>query len=346
MTLTKHVYDAEECGAALLWSIQQRDIQQAQFWIDELEESGIDARGLLLKAWALSVGISQVGWLNQFYSLSHTRKGRRRLLLNLLRYSVRDSSTWWLLCSLFLTPNLEDYPIAMKLRDKLSIPSEDFWEWCLETSTDERIDSLLESLQEPLGSECLCKTIAFHLVVYQEQLAENQTIWDPLPDEPILWRAKAYDEASFFGRTESIPSECLLGMTYRGSGCLCSTLHCLEESFDVELRRSPYWNRLMWKEGTEKTNPEAVEQFFDTHFGNTDIPDEWSMEERSKSHGFGMDVPEDETLSTWCERWIGVSTDAEYIDESLRVAVQEHLTKERFTDSYLVFYKFAHRLYR
>jgi hypothetical protein len=81
-------------------------------------------------------------------------------------------------------------------------------------------------------------------------------------------------------------------MTWRGCGG-----DTTDEINECSLT-SPYWKtRAVFTTDREK------EDFYDTYFPN-DIPDEWSLKEKLKSHGPGVDCSNGAPLSRWWKNWI------------------------------------------
>ena len=81
-------------------------------------------------------------------------------------------------------------------------------------------------------------------------------------------------------------------MTWRGCGG-----DTTDELNECRLT-SPYWKaRAVFTTDSEK------EDFYDTYFPK-DIPDEWSLKEKQKSHGPGVDCSGGAPLSRWWRAWI------------------------------------------
>jgi hypothetical protein len=101
-------------------------------------------------------------------------------------------------------------------------------------------------------------------------------------------------------RVYAIPVECLSHLTNRGR----NDSHTSTDAEIRDLRRlerglekSPLWSEAIV---TARTSDSEYEDFYDSYF--EDIPDEWSLADREKSHGRGT-VPCD--LKRFLNRWFG-----------------------------------------
>ena len=103
-------------------------------------------------------------------------------------------------------------------------------------------------------------------------------------------------------RLYSIPSTCLYGVTYRGnlpwSQHNRGALDCVENGF----AGCPFWERVVCEYARGVVAPipwvsgDSMEAFYNEYFPD-DIPDEWTMKEKQKSHGDGVLGPsENSTL--------------------------------------------------
>lgn len=345
MTFTLHLYETDEVSAAFLWSIRCKDSSSSQFWLDELEASGYtdESRQVLLVAWALFYGLTSCGWLHHWATTGTTRKGRRMLLRTLLACTQTDGSIWWLLLSVCIRTN---HPVSLwtRWRSAASLSHEAFWEPIVCASTDERLDAIYTGLQQDLGySTFLGKAIGFLLSEHHSTQSLPEDVWtQPDLQGPVQWRAKAYDAQSFFGRTEPIPQECLAGLTQRGG--TIDTVDHLQKGLVIHLRRSPYWQRFLWPEGSDLKTPDHVEAFWDIHFKDTDIPDEWSLAEQQKSHGYAL--WSSLTVAEWCAQWISCSESRFLpLSESERSEINSELEIIRLTDYLSIFHFLVHHLY-
>jgi hypothetical protein len=112
-------------------------------------------------------------------------------------------------------------------------------------------------------------------------------------------------------RAYSIPTSCLYASTYRGRIQWSQNdiqLHHVEKY----LIGCPYWDDIITKyaiiseKGIQWKSDDAMESFYDTYF-QQGIPDEWTKDEKQKSHGNGILGPNEPiTLSKFCSK-IGIA---------------------------------------
>jgi len=313
--LTKHLYRFEEVRAAFLYTLKQGRLQEAQFWLNELEESmyGGEARRLLFLSWVMRIGVRNLSWLDAWASESETREGRWRLCWQLIRCREYDSSIWLLMWSVVLASDT----LLVKRQDPGRLFSEwlsmykkddeEFWQPLVDASEDTRIDRILVALQTNMNKYDLFAKAAGLTVVYAAKRLGGNLCWPtivPIQETP----APLAETTLRNGRLYTIPHDCLYGMTVRGCGIdTINELRCLGEK---EFAQSAYW-RTKWP--SEQTD-DAIELFWDTYFPWTtcDHPDEWSLVEQQKSHGFGTAragpcIPRSEgagPLQRWWSNWI------------------------------------------
>jgi hypothetical protein len=283
MSLTKRLYKLDEVRAALIFCIRTKRIQESQFWLRELEESlyGNDARRVLFIAWFLFVGLENLTWLYEWSLHSKSSEGRQRLCWQLCKLSERDGSLWWILCA----GTMIDYTgtTVQEWKTVCHLDGEDFWQGIVDASTDERLDSILEGLQDDMRSYSLMAKLTGHLVIrYQKWGTLSVITPDIVYQEGNLREQRAY----------KIPEGCLYGMTWRGRGG-DSTEELRDLSLET-LKASPYWRRLC-----------DSEEFWDTYFPWTSVdhPDEWSLADREKSHGGPLRCVGN-PLWRWWKGWI------------------------------------------
>lgn len=307
MTLTKRLYRFDEVRAALLYCILKRRIEDALFWLEELEDSlySNEAGRLLFVAWFCFVGLQNMTWLLEWCRKSQTVEGRKILCFQLSQVKERDSSLWWIL---FATPLVESTSYSIQVwRHKCTRDGEDFWQDIVDASTDERIDEILESLQGDFKTySLLAKATAVAITTHKL----STSVWSSLttrdPDT-----VKQYSLAGLNlrkARQFAIPYDCLFGMCWRGRGA--DTTNGFQTLSLEDLKTSPYWRTILApyinSESTTWKSDELQEEFWDTHFPWThcDHPDEWSLTDRQKSHGPGVDCMRGAPLWRWWKNWV------------------------------------------
>jgi hypothetical protein len=282
--LTKHLYRFEEVRAAFLYTLKQGRLKEAQFWLNELEDSmyGGEARRLLFLSWLMQIGLRNLTWLEAWACESETREGRWRLCWQLIRCKERDSSIWLLLWTVVLASDGSGRQDPGRLfAEWLSTckkEEEEFWQPLVDASNDERIDRILVALQTNMNKYDLFAKAAALTVVYGSKLLG--LCWPRVSS--INECPEHIDEITIRdGRLYTIPHDCLFGMTSRGCGL--DTTGELRSLGEKEFAQSPYW-LTKWP---SELSDESIEAFWDTYFPWTscDHPDEWSLVEQQKSHG-------------------------------------------------------------
>jgi hypothetical protein len=296
MTLTKHLYRFEEVRAAFLYTLKQGRLEEAFFWLAELECScyGGEARRLLFVSWMMRVGIQRLAWLNEWALCSKTPEGRRQLCKQLIQCKERDSSIWLLVWSVALTestlPEAPGYLFTQWLTT-CTKEDEEFWQPIVDTSTDERIDTIFSELQDTMKQYSIFAKATATTIVFSKGIIDTAS-WRPCaPYQDIIPDEKEK------GRKYAIPYDCLYGMTIRGAGF--NTIEELQSLGQEQFQRSPFWKHV-WP---MNPNDDQLEQFWDTYFPwvEKDHPDEWSKEEQLKSHGPGVPVG---PFYRWWLNWI------------------------------------------
>ncbi len=181
-----------------------------------------------------------------------------------------------------------------------------------------------------------CMTLCFMIMAIANAGADKwQTSFAPLQELPpkILHQLELYEEVcgTKQRRVYSIPAGCLYLDTHRG--CLPYT-----ESTDTwfiedvghqfrtfqHLTDCDFWNTL-WHAMQASNSDEGWEHFCQVAFPE-DIPDEWSLEERAKSHGHGPNNPGEQLYwRRWLNKWRSPS-DPMYFLEGAGYTVSEIVT--------------------
>ena len=197
----------------------------------------------------------------------------------------------------------------------IGLEDEVFWEIVVNGSMNDGIDKCLEQLQTEMRSySVLARLTAFALVHTQGHKIKGT--WSPLSDkEPIDLRndIESWKKASLREqRVYKIPEESLFGMTLRGRGE--DTKFELMELGEAQFMKSAWW-KSKWLEShlDPSDQDEATEAFWNLYFPylTCDIPDEWSLIDREKSHGEPVGTHGNLPLWRWWKVW--VSSDRLYV---------------------------------
>ena len=150
------------------------------------------------------------------------------------------------------------------------------------------LDESLESRAIAVAALCLSK-------------AEFAASWSQPPCEILkevaaelpVWESRIGRRSR---RVYKIPPECL-GLTERGKLSVYETNE-KEIIGRLTLCGSPFWDSVVEAYGGWVMKDRARESFYDTYFPD-DIPDEWSLAERAKSHGRGASADVAKTIQSW-----------------------------------------------
>lgn len=315
---TRRLYYIDEVRSAFLYSLKQKRVLEAFFWLEELEDSnyGVEARRLLFIAWLMWTGLSSLEWLHLWSTDGITREGRLKLCWKLMRLTSRDASIWNLLWAPFVCKDDNQTELVERWNSMRKLDCEKFWEIIVNSSESEKLDIIYESLQMNMKyCTIFAKCTAVVLMACdlpKDSWSELSTKEYPDMKEIIEWKNITNIRKR---RIYSIPYDCLFGMTWRGTGI--NTLENIRELSYKDLKESPSWKSLCKAETDEE-----LEEFWDTYFPWTscDHPDEWSLNDQKKSHGDGS-TGASASLERWWRNW--------YISECiLKDIVPENLLKK------------------
>jgi hypothetical protein len=327
MPLTQHLYTQDEVSAALIFCILRGKAVEASFWATELLDSGLveDIMLALKQVWLNAFGIKALGWFREYKRVFEGDEIDAseviRLISGLCRLGAngkKDRSILTLLCSEIRPDrvnicdipegfgNMESFNSAEVFTLRAILQRKTVTAWGALRSL-ENPDEFLEraamykhgidgcKLISILEGEVLEQraTVLTALCLPKDEFAAswNQTVGPILEEvsaELATWENLAGRRAR---RIYSIPSECL-GLTERGKLSVYETnendiIGSLEKQ--SALWGSPYWDCLAESYGgweAIRENSRIRENFYRKHFRD-DIPDEWSKEDRAKSHGHG-----------------------------------------------------------
>ena len=274
---TRNLYERASVEATCLYSIQIGSTEVAENALIELESSGIDTAPLLTKAWLRAP--PQTRFLNQ--------EERRSAVLSLAPHirppsllpfppptndlrtdcpwtprAVKRAPTVWHA----IRDALEHGRVARAVRLALSVPEDD-------------LDSLLESFT--LNTEWL-------LLLLLVDMPKDRILFHAFANKTADPPQRSNQERTAAGRSFSIDPRAL---AQEGVSSPPTSLLLGLPLWVTEGDASPWWKAALQTYGIvardgslEGTTAEATEAFYTECFPN-DIPDEWSIRERAKSHG-------------------------------------------------------------
>ena len=299
MPLTKHLYREDEVRAALQWCILKGRVIETAFWATELIETGLGIRSDIQTVWTYGIGLAGLGWLGNL-------KPDLQTAIRLAVHRGRDASVVAILGS---TPSRvgapaippgtwtaeETFALRAMMQGKAGSVWAANWDWDLWATAmmfkHRRFLPLEGLLQDrALATAVICQTT----LSIEEPTAQ-------IPVEATAALAEWAAEPNLrHRRVFSIPTPCLSMLTKRGELDSYSSFdEELRDKRQMEAAMGVFWLGMLAK---ARRTDEAYEAFYDKHFGLSDIPDEWSVADRAKSHGPGLNPCD---MPRFLERWFG-----------------------------------------
>lgn len=323
MPLSRHFYSLDEVQAALLHT-------NSLFWCQELILSGCigEAISTLFQSWLWNTGPMQIQWLiDAWKTLALDEISEENILLATYKLSTihnRDSSLWNILVLTIQDPNkmpdtvTRKTPIFATMIDEKELyfmraifqgKARSAW-WISQFIDDEKVWSLLDLFAENTGTEHKIGLEA--LKGYEQLLGYKSTEYDiiircaavlmmcirngsfkPFKEIDI----KVIEINRIIGRKKSrmypIPNEYLYGITARGRSKWSQNNFIQLNNVEKYVVGCPFWDEVL-----DKVLDKVLDdEFYETYFPD-DIPDEWSKQEKEKSHGGGVLGP-DEKVCIW-----------------------------------------------
>ena len=304
------------------WAIITRNISESIYWGLELFDSDMeqDALEMLEFIWMSEIGFSSFPFLTRILDIYKSGELDRDTwiqLLNVLsRVEGRDSTVLHLLIRGATTksdwtptfPHRDEYATvddAMKaalnkgkmldawLLTRAMAPGEQ-WSIIEAVAIQKERENYIMELKASTLSDCIRRAAAVVLVSLDD--TRWHTSIKPLTERTIPSEVQVSidewdnEESLRKRRVYKIRPEALVYLTQRSQESnTVSTEISIQENLINTLQESPYWLNILeqymedgiWESATYK------EMFFDTYF-TCDIPDEWSSQDREKSHGRGL----------------------------------------------------------
>jgi hypothetical protein len=333
MPLTRHLYAEDEVVAALQSCILRGRPVEAAFWCEELLYSEMIEPLLqaLREIWLYGFGIGALSWYQRFQKISIQEELEVdeiiALVVGLCRLGMkgRRDITYLILAGSPAEAEQANYSIAPKGLQGVDA----YFVACIEQGRTisawralGSIGALRIAAQHKHGESGLaaCDLLVEHpaltvaaLCLPKGELAAR--LAEPLPGTLSEVEQARADWEPLIGRRARrrycIPSECLYWLTHRGRKTVYeSSEKVLRGSLE---RPEKLWGSIYWDSVADalggweavRGDPEVRMTFYDEHFPD-DIPDEWSLAEREKSHGFGASQPGAEpSAERFLHSWFG-----------------------------------------
>ena len=310
-TLTIHLYRVDEVLASIRWAILSRNHTEAIFWGLELYDSNMEAEAIqmLHTIWISRLGFGTGSW-NCFIQLQELCKHKYidrtkwcQLLMSWCRIQNHDTTAFYLLIRGASTPCqsrivdtvLENTLRSGKVLDAWLITKDQDVQWSIvsKLATEKTKKQAIQQLRKSKLSPIEQLAAAFVLVGLDQlkwsdsQVALSDTIPSELTEAIELWDA---EDSIRKRRVFKIRHEAMLYLSTRSSQPVEESNESeIQNDLEETLKSSSYWQGVLkpyMKGGNWKTDL-LKEQFYETFFLD-DIPDEWSLNDREKSHGRGL----------------------------------------------------------
>lgn len=326
MSLTKSLYREEEVIAALKWCLIRGRNTEAVFWAQECLDSGLEREYLqaLIWVWLFTCGTASIGWLahlnsclqnygncsqesymNLMMSLAHHVKNRGdNSVLVLLAAGLKPYTAEPNTCTVTELP--ESIPNTPINRALFQGKTELAWS-LLRPQWDRNAWSSLEAvlkIKQPhilnLFNSLRNSPLTMHVAWIQEWTWCIRALATLIvcKREPIMLVPENIDYSNITGvrhefidlpmryrRIFEIPYECLYFFTKRGSLRINETTESdLIYKLEEKIVDSKFWSSLP----IGPYSDDILREEFYAHYFPTDIPDEWSSQDRQKSHGTGV----------------------------------------------------------
>lgn len=319
--LTKHLYRIDEVLSSLRWSIINKHVYEAMFWGIEAYESDMlqDALDMLEHIWLTNIGFGSWFCFRLIQAIYNDGEINCDQWLSVIsaftRTEIRDSTIFHLLIRGAITcptwhprfPHSTDYmTISSAVSDCLrrgklmdawllgrALDPSDQWAILTEIAKHKGCHDELDMLRtfRPNVYESLASAYVLVGIDSITWSSSKQQMDDYIPDEIQTAIHKWREETNM--RKRRVLQVLHQAILY---ACVRSGQSSEKEiMFDLEatLKQSPYWANILnsYLKNDKWISDIKKEEFYDTHFPQ-DIPDEWSAEDRAKSHGPGLGLTE------------------------------------------------------
>ena len=345
MLFTRHFYRVDEVKAAVQLSISKRRTEEALFWALELLESEEfkTLKDALFNTWFHCIGLANIHILKDVLELVEDEPKIFTLVYSLC-YAKRDCTLpimflYGLTNSRYKNSNIVfNLPENLQQDDKyidtfirtcalgkyldgwiLSIP---LWKNSISKFNklllnhkykNPIIYDVYTALEESnyinkWYARCSIVGILCFSEKYYKEPTNYLKSYNDYIKEITLWKSLTTRRKR---RIYPIPRECLYGRTYRGTTTYQQNNE--EELYEPQyiLQNQSIYNAIIEKYSSYEMfyYEDDYDTFMDWYFPD-DIPDEWSLADKEKSHGIGVNQKGDTpNLRRYFNRWVDLKTD-------------------------------------
>jgi len=304
--LTRHFYELETVCYALLDSLRHKRTTEAVFWARELVLSYEDETltKTMIQAWIMFMGSQRIDWLDAWFSIACDAGGCdaggcQRLVL-VAEFSERTIGigqrlscvlTFWI-ASRGFSPVASEERVAQALGENDPI----CLYWWLGTSYDKKPSSLLSLVSSYVDSpelfdslnKAVCLKLSVHLRTLLSVCAVQLLCLESYPEPLQITRGPLVAELLSTwstGKRQSRLFSIKPEMLPQGYKRILQADALCESAVKVMAQGCKFWQNI----GALINDDSSLESVVDTYFPD-DIPDEWSVADRAKSHPVALDV--------------------------------------------------------
>ena len=317
--LTKHLYRIDEVLSSLRWSIITHNITETAFWTIELYQSNLsqECLELLETIWVYHIGFGSWFLLRLIFKIYEegdiTQEDLVSIACAFAKRRLCDSTVFHLLLrgsisdSVKSFPHSKDYLTAQEaIHDCLSrgklqeawhlskyMTEKELWQTLEPIATSFQRQDAFENIKGLRSCRRESLALAFTLVSLDEisWIASQEEIENCIPIEICQAIDEWNSETNIRKRRAIKPKiEALLYLTKRSDQTpYISSEPDIQHGLLETLLNSEYWSGILHEFMTENKwkSERHKEVFYETYFPQ-DIPDEWSLADREKSHGRGL----------------------------------------------------------
>ena len=338
--LTIHLYRKDEALASIRWAILSRNYTEAVFWGLELYDSNMehDAIQMLTFTWMTCIGFGSLSCLETLHTLMGADRNEWcQILMSWCKVPVHDTTAFHLLLRGVSTPSswqprfvhsksytdIDEALYNALRRGKLvdawlisrAMNTETQWSTLEQFAKDKKRLGALAILRESQLTDIEKRAAAFTLVTLDGPILNTalMPLVSRLPIELVsaidTWDT---DNSLRTRRVFKVRPEALLYLCDRSSQGVSDTSEPdIQQDLEKNLVASSYWRQVLtthMKRGI--ATDIKMEEFYDIFFNYKlhDIPDEWSLADREKSHGRGLGKSDEQARTHFINTIIQRST--------------------------------------
>ena len=330
-SLTIHLYSVREALASIRWAILSRNHTEAIFWGLELYDSNMehDAIRALALTWSSRIGFGSICALESLRRLDTAdRDTWCQTLMAWCRIRIHDTTVFHLLLRGSKNtyqpefPHSKNYPtLDSALEDTLNRRKLlDAWYIC-RAMTPSSQWNVLQKLAFQKGLQSHYTTIEGSPLSDLEKRAAICTLLtltsdalnsaalplsyrlpDELIDAIVSWDS---EDSLRKRRIYKVKPEAITYLCDRSSQPVTESNESdIQDDLEKTLVSSPYWQGVLKAHVKPRMDAKTIElereKFYDIFFA-CDIPDEWSIADREKSHGRGLGKLDDQAIKQYID---------------------------------------------